>query len=577
VHSAKWPRILALLITAGAAGCVLGAVAHAAPVEPRRQHWQVVNLPVAAGAPHSYAEPGIAVGPDGSTVINAATANTGAPPTFWISRDGGGAWAAGRDFDPTAASTGDADMAIGSDGYLYALNLGYNPAPPGQPTNPTVLVYRSRDGLTWSGPGSFPPPHGADQPDRPWLVVDPRHPASVDVVNSEGGGNVIAWRSLDHGAHFAGPYPVTQGANSQAALALGSRPLFDPTADGRLFMLYETATSSGGMTSASAGTPLYEFPMTQLSLATSTDGGLSWSNRLVLDTAGLSGPHQGATLGHLLVASAIDAAGNLYATFSLRDSASPRTEIYLVHSADHGATWSSPVAVDAPTSSNVMPALAVSPGGAAYLSWYGSVAEDFRSPTAAWVEMFAEAPDPLVPHPAFVSGQVSGTAPVHVGGIDTAGAVGSDLGANWGLRDFQSIAVDVCGRPHPVWADDNGTPVTQTASPQSGCADSTVTPVPSPSTPCTVASRLIFHINRVPHGRVVRVAAFVNGRRVLLSHGRDVTSISFARPPSRLLKVKIVTTNNKGGEVITVRTFRGCGRGKVMGRTRRHRMAGAHT
>jgi len=50
-----------------------------------------------------------------------------------------------------------------------------------------------------------------------------------------------------------------------------------------------------------------------------------------------------------------------------------------------------------------------------------------------------------------------------VGGIDTAGNVGANLGANWGLKDFQSIAVDACGSPHPVWAVDDGTPATEAA------------------------------------------------------------------------------------------------------------------
>jgi hypothetical protein len=469
VHRPKRQAIVALVLTAIAAGWVIGPGAHVAHAALTREHWRVVNLPVPRGASVSYAEPGITFGQDGSAVANAATANTGAPPTFWISRDGGGTWATGRDFDTTGASTGDADAAIGADGYLYALNLGYNPNPPGQPSNPTVLVFRSRDGRKWSGPASFPAPHGTDQPDRPWLIVDPRHPANVDVLNSEVGGNIIIWRSLDHGSHFAGPYPVSGGANSQAALALSSRPLFDPTKAGRLFMLYETATPPGGLTSLIAGPPVYEFPMTQLWLATSTDAGLTWSDRLVLDTQVLPRPLQGATLGHLLVASAIDAAGTLYAAFSARESGGTQTAIYLIHSTDHGATWSVPVRVEAPTSSNVMPALAVSHDGVAYLSWYGSAAQDYRSATAAWVEIFAQTRDPLAAHPVFEVDQVSSAAPVHIGGIDTAGTTGSDLGANWGLRDFQSIAVDACGRPHPMWADDNGTPTTQTANPVAAC------------------------------------------------------------------------------------------------------------
>lgn len=467
------PRLVALLVlalTVTVATCLTASAAGGAPATTAPEHWRVVNLPVPHGAPFSYAEPGIAIGPHGLAVADGATANTGAPPTFWLSSDGGQTWASGRDFDSTGAATGDADGAIGPDGYLYALNLGYNPNPPGQPSNPTVLVFRSADGHAWSGPASFPPPHGLDQPDRPWLIVNPFHPSNVDVVNSEVGGNIVIWRSFDHAATFSGPYPVSGGANGQAALALSSRPLFDATRQGRLFMLYETAGLSSATTLGGVGVPPYEFPMTQLWLASSTDAGLTWANRLLLDTGTTAGPVHDGTLAHLLVASAIDARGRLYAAFSLRPAGGTQTQIYFTRSSDHGAIWSAPVEIEAPTTSNVMPALAVTPSsGTAYLSWYGSADPDFTSSTARWVEMFAQANDPLSGHPAFTVSQVTGATPVHIGGIDTAGNVGFELGANWGLRDFQSIALDACGRPHPVWTDDNGTAATQTAAPQTGC------------------------------------------------------------------------------------------------------------
>lgn len=434
----------------------------AAQTPPSPPRWQVVTLQSpAAGTPSSFAEPGIAIGADGTAIVNAATANTGAPPTIWLSHDGATTWDRGRDFDPAHLSTGDADAAIATDGYRYALNLGYNPNPPAQPTNPTVLVYRSRDGQQWAGPGHFPPPHGTDQPDRPWLLVDPQHPADVDMVNSEGGGNIVFWHSTDHGANFAGPVAVTSGANSQAALALSSRPLFDPTDSRRIDMLYETA-SPAGLAATQTGSPPFEFPMTQLWLAESRDAGLSWSNHLVLDTAALADPTLEGTLAHLLVASAVDPSGHLFAAFSLRPKDGTPTRIEVMHSVDRGVSWSPPTQVDTPTASNVMPALAASPNGHVYLSWYGSAAADFRDPAANWTEMFAESSDPLSTRPTFAVNQVSGEQPVHIGAINTAGAVGSDVGNNWGLRDFQSLAVDGCGLPHPVWADDNGAALTQT-------------------------------------------------------------------------------------------------------------------
>jgi hypothetical protein len=432
-------------------------------------HWRIERLPVAAHGLHSYAEPDLGLGPRGLALADAASANTAAPPTFWLSRNRGRTWATGRDFDASGTSTGDADGAIGPDGYLYALNLGSNPNPPGQPTNPTVFLFRSRDGRTWSGPASFPFPHGIDQPDRPWLAVNPFQPANVDVVNSEVSGNIVLWRSVNHGATFTGPVPVTGGTNSQAALALSSRPLFDPTRRGRMFMLYETASAGGLTTLLGTSTPVYEFPMTELWLATSTDAGRTWSNRRVLATQSESGALHDATLAHLLVATAIDGRGRLYAAFSARGAGATTTNVFLVHSTDHGSEWSPPVEVPTSTRSNVMPALAVTARGTAYVSWYASSSVDYRAPGARWVEMFARTSEALARHPRFRVRQLSASAPVHIGGIDTAGAIGSDLGDNWGLRDFQSIAVDSCGRPHLIWADDNAQQSTWTAYPAWRC------------------------------------------------------------------------------------------------------------
>src|SRR6266568_3318349 len=98
--------------------------------------------------------------------------------------------------------------SFGPDGYLDVLNLAFQ-NPPQQPTNPTIFVSSSRDRRHWRGPATFPPPHGADQPDRPWLVPDPYRPGRVYVSNSEGAGNVVLWTSTDRGRTFSGPVLVT--------------------------------------------------------------------------------------------------------------------------------------------------------------------------------------------------------------------------------------------------------------------------------------------------------------------------------------------------------------------------------
>jgi hypothetical protein len=411
--------------------------------------------PATNGQPASFGEPGIAAAPDGTMIMNAARANEGFP-TWWLSRDGGRNWGPGRDFDATGSLTGDADSVIGADGYLYALNLAFQ-NPPAQPTNPTILVYGSADGgATWDGPAAFPPPHGTDQPDRPWLVVDPYRPNQIFVTNSEGAGDVVLWRSTDHGQTFSGPTLVT-GAEHVASLELGSRPLFDPTDRDRMFTVYEVGPATDAQS-------LRDFPMNQLWLAESDDAGATWANRLVLDIRTAFGSAAaGGSLGHVLPASAFDDAGTLYAAFSLRLGAGTETHLYLLHSADHGVHWSKPVRVDSGgLRSNVMPWLVAGEPGRVALSWYGSSSPDFTAADSKRAELFAQSTTASSGKPSFRQSQVTGSAAVHVGSIDTMGNPGSNL-YDWGLRDFQSITADACGMAHLAWTNDTGQGATVTA------------------------------------------------------------------------------------------------------------------
>jgi hypothetical protein len=412
--------------------------------------WQVDALPAAAGGLRaSFGEPGIAVGGRGELVVNAARANAG-HPTWWSSMDDGRHWGPGRDLDPSGAMTGDADAAFGPDGYLYVLNLAFD-NPPAQPINPTILVSASRDGRRFVGPAAFPPPHGTDQPDRPWLVVDPYRSGRVLVTNSEGIGDVVTWTSTDHARSFSGPTLVT-GGDHAASIELTSRPLFDTVDHGRLYMLYEAGDPTG-LSPPTPDEPLRDFPVTQLWLARSDDAGRTWTNRLVYDLGRVPGG-SGGSLGHVLPASAIDRAGNLYAAFSRRLATSTQTHVFLVHSTDHGAHWSRPARVDSGgLRSNVMPSLAAGSPGRVDVSWYASTSPDFTDSRSRWVEMFAQTLDALSARPTFVGSRVSDLA--HTGSVDSSGNPGSSQ-YDWGLRDFQSIAVDACGMAHLAWTDDVG-------------------------------------------------------------------------------------------------------------------------
>jgi hypothetical protein len=284
------------------------------------------------------------------------------------------------------------------------------------------------------------------------------------VTNSEGIGDVVAWISTDHPHSFSGPTLVT-GADHAGSIELTSRPLFDPASPDRIYLLYEA--SAVGPAPAASEEPLRDFPLTQLWLAESDDGGRSWSNRLVLDITDAFGPGAtGGSLGHVLPASAIDRSGTLYAAFSLRLGNGTQTHIFLIHSADHGEHWSVPVQVDSePLRSNVLPSLAAGASGRVDVSWYGSQSADFTDPDSRWVEMFAQSVDALAAGPTFTRSAVS--AVTHVGRIDASGYPGSSQ-YDWELRDFQGLAIDACGMAHLAWTDDVGQGSTATARQISG-------------------------------------------------------------------------------------------------------------
>ena len=431
---------LGLALTCGVAG-VAGASAGGTG-------WHITVLPSPAHGGSSYSEPGVARGPHDVLVANACTANAGGPSTYWLSRDNGQSWSTGFPVGTSAIGCGDSDAVIGSDGWFYALTLGTD-----------VSVYSSRDAKHWRE-ATFPPPHGTDQPDRPWLVTLPQRPATVLMLNSEVGGNVVAWRSTDHARTFSGPIPVTGGVNGEAALTLGSRPLIDPRNDNKLHMFYETVGAAGLRQGVGAFGPS-QFPLSQLWEATSTDGGQSWSNTQVLDVTTAFDVDSGS-IGHLLPAAAIDRNGTIYVVLSARLGAHTVTHLYLLHSTTAGG-WTRPVRVDHGVPSNVFPAIAVSRPGRLFVSWYASRSADFDAADARWFESFASTTDALSARPVFDQRRL-GDATVHVGGIDSAGNVGSELGQNWGLRDFQSIVVDRCGHPHVTWARDYNGARTYTAT-----------------------------------------------------------------------------------------------------------------
>jgi ABC-2 type transport system ATP-binding protein len=94
-----------------------------------------------------------------------------------------------------------------------------------------------------------------------------------------------------------------------------------------------------------------------------------------------------------------------------------------------------------------------------------------------------------------------------------------------------------------------------------------VSPLPSglpgsqPRPGCVDRRRFTFKIHQPRHGRVVKVVAYVNGKRVKQVRGHRVTRITIPRLPKRVFRVRIVATTDRGSRTISVRTYRGCKKG----------------
>jgi hypothetical protein len=80
---------------------------------------------------------------------------------------------------------------------------------------------------------------------------------------------------------------------------------------------------------------------------------------------------------------------------------------------------------------------------------------------------------------------------------------------------------------------------------------------------CLRPAKIGFALHRTGRNRVVRVEAFVNGRRKLVRTGRDLTRIELGKlPRTGTMKVRIVATHNTGSRVVSTRSWNGCDKGR---------------
>jgi hypothetical protein len=80
---------------------------------------------------------------------------------------------------------------------------------------------------------------------------------------------------------------------------------------------------------------------------------------------------------------------------------------------------------------------------------------------------------------------------------------------------------------------------------------------------CMRPTKIGFKLHRVEGTRVVRVEAFVNGKRALRRTGHDIRRIELSGlKRTGKLNVRIVATHNTGSKVVSTRAWVGCSKGK---------------
>jgi pimeloyl-ACP methyl ester carboxylesterase len=87
--------------------------------------------------------------------------------------------------------------------------------------------------------------------------------------------------------------------------------------------------------------------------------------------------------------------------------------------------------------------------------------------------------------------------------------------------------------------------------------------VDDPVTACLRPSRIGFKLHRIRGTRIVRVAAYVDGKRILRQSGRDIARVVLSDlPRGGRMTVRIVATHTSGSKVESIRSWNGCTKGK---------------
>jgi hypothetical protein len=375
----------------------------------------------------SYGEPGLADGTHGEVYVTTPG-------------EGGAVWGrslnSGKTFEklptvvPPSGQAGgvspgsDSDVATGPDGTVYVGDL----------TIDGIEVSRSTDkGKTFPQQVLI---HTGDT-DREWLAVEGvGNEATVYCAWHElSTGTMLLAVSHDGGKTFLPPYhplysnPQTVGESAHNGTSIGGISI-----DGKGHVYISYGVTRLDTTSTKYGTP----PISKIIVASSADHGATWRDVVV------NPGFPDANYGNFWMATGVDRAGNVYATYAGRNhDATDKLAVYLQASKDHGTTWTEPLVVSPPVGNSLFAWVAGGGNDVAVVGWYHTDAPN-KDLKVDWVVQMAQVRGLLAGKPRIIRGTASDHINHH-GSICTLGIFCGVLpgsASDRSLLDFFKVSVD---------------------------------------------------------------------------------------------------------------------------------------
>jgi hypothetical protein len=292
--------------------------------------------------------------------------------------------------------------------------------------------------------------------DREWYDTDGPTTVYQDVHDTAAGNEPVITKSIDGGLTWV-PLPGKVINPAQPDAYAAAMPLNNKLAtlvvDQHRHLLYQVYSAGATPQDNVNGNALRA-----VWIAVSNDGGVTWTDHLIY-----ADPSPSMRTDDVFPAAAVDDAGNVYAAWSLIDSADPTIHpgTFFASSTDQGATWTTPVKVNGGTNDNLtlFPWLDAAGDGGVDLVYYGTSA-NANGGDAVWNVFMAQSTNAHAATPAFTTTQITGVngiAPIHKGNVSTGGLQPGGS-ADRSLADLFQVSIGRDGLANISWAADWSTP-----------------------------------------------------------------------------------------------------------------------